>query len=392
MQTAAAYIRVSTAEQAEYSPESQLRVIREFAKKQGLSLPDELVFIDEGLSGRSTEKRPAFQRMIALAKKKPPPFSAILLWKYSRFARSREDSVVYKSLLRRQCGVDVISVGEPLSGDKTSILIEALIEAMDEYYSINLAEEVRRGMGEKLRRGEAVCAPAFGYQMHERRFIPCPQTAGQVTNMFSLLLAGQSPREIAAALNAKGVRTARGGAFSARGVTYILTNPLYIGALRCKAPNGGLRVLAGVHEPLVSKRTFTLAQRALSRPREEKPRTPKKSCYPLKGVVLCSACGAPLVRAKPGSLQCAAYAKGRCRRSHSILESALTARIFQKIQSDFGGLSLEFDSLLAGLFSPSTPCALQREALKRLCFRIVFDREENRVSLIYQLSGELIET
>ena len=95
----------------------------------------------------------AFQQMIGTAKQKSHPFDAILVWKFSRFARNREDSVVYKSMLRKQCGVEVVSISEQIGEDKTSILIEALLEAMDEYYSINLSEEVVRGMSEKARRG-----------------------------------------------------------------------------------------------------------------------------------------------------------------------------------------------------------------------------------------------
>ena len=64
MKTAAAYIRVSTEDQTEYSPASQLEKIREYAKKNGYILPDEYVFMDEGISGRHTQKRTAFNRMI----------------------------------------------------------------------------------------------------------------------------------------------------------------------------------------------------------------------------------------------------------------------------------------------------------------------------------------
>lgn len=156
MNTAAAYIRVSTDDQIEFSPDSQLKAIRKYAKDHELILPDEFIFVDEGISGRKADKRPSFQRMIGTAKLKPKPFDVILLWKFSRFARNRQDSIVYKSMLRKQCGIDVISISEQLSEDNTSVLIEALIEAMDEYYSLNLAEEVKRGMSEKFSRGGVV--------------------------------------------------------------------------------------------------------------------------------------------------------------------------------------------------------------------------------------------
>ena len=156
MPTAAAYIRVSTEDQMEFSPDSQLRSIQAYALNHHIELLPAHIYLDEGISGRNTSKRPAFLQMIADAKRKPHPFDLILLWKFSRFARNRQDSIFYKSMLRRECGIDVISITEPLSPDPTSILIEALLEAMDEYYSVNLAQEVRRGMNEKFRRGGIV--------------------------------------------------------------------------------------------------------------------------------------------------------------------------------------------------------------------------------------------
>ena len=110
MKIAAAYIRVSTDDQIEYSPESQIKAIRDYAKRNGYILPDEYIFMDEGISGKTADKRPSFMKMIGTAKIKPKPFDAILLWKFSRFARNREDSIIYKSMLRKQLGIEVISI------------------------------------------------------------------------------------------------------------------------------------------------------------------------------------------------------------------------------------------------------------------------------------------
>ena len=148
-QQAACYIRVSTEEQTEYSPEAQRRPWRGMPGSTAIAstLPD--VYVDAGISGRRAETRPAFMAMIAAAKGKPPPFTAILVHKFDRFARNREDSIVYKSLLRRQCGVQVISITEHLEDDRMGLILEAMLEAMAEYYSINLADEVRQGHGGK---------------------------------------------------------------------------------------------------------------------------------------------------------------------------------------------------------------------------------------------------
>lgn len=90
LKTAAAYIRVSTDRQTELSPDSQLRIIKEYAKQNGYNIPSEYIFREDGLSGKYVKKRPQFIEMIGLAKQKPAPFSAILVWKFSRFARNQD--------------------------------------------------------------------------------------------------------------------------------------------------------------------------------------------------------------------------------------------------------------------------------------------------------------
>lgn len=55
MKYAAAYIRVSDDRQDEYSPDSQLKLIRQYAKNNDYIVPDEYVFYDDGISGRSVK-------------------------------------------------------------------------------------------------------------------------------------------------------------------------------------------------------------------------------------------------------------------------------------------------------------------------------------------------
>jgi DNA invertase Pin-like site-specific DNA recombinase len=168
IKTAAAYIRVSTEDQTEYSPDAQLRELREYAAAHSMILDDRFVYADEGISGRKADKRPAFQEMIRTAKLKDHPFDVILVHKFDRFARSREDSVVYKSMLKR-CGVDVISIKEPLAEGSYSGVMEAIYESFAEAYSINLGTEVKKGMTEKARRGEIQTAPPYGYMLAQAK-------------------------------------------------------------------------------------------------------------------------------------------------------------------------------------------------------------------------------
>lgn len=347
MKRAAAYIRVSTEEQTEYSPDAQMAEIGHFAVLHGFIVPENLIFIDEGISGKSTGKREAFNRMIRTAKQKPRPFDAILLWKFSRFARNREDSIVYKSMLRKQLGIEVISISEPVGDDKISILIEAMIEAMDEYYSINLAEEVKRGMTEKARRGGLQSSPPFGYTVEDNVLIPVSGEAGLVRQIFSRFSSGEGSYSIARWLNSVGVTTHRGGWFETRSVEYILQNPAYIGKLRwnpagrtCRDFDNSHIILADAkHEPIIPLELWTNVQHRIQELKKRKithsrPLTEHKDW--LSGIVRCSECGSTLVFAKPHYWKCNGYAKGTCGCSQHVTDEKLKDMILTRLEYDTG--------------------------------------------------------
>ena len=337
----AAYIRVSSDDQLEYSPESQLKAIRDYAKRAGYLIPDEYIFKDDGISGRSASRRPEFRLMIATAKEgKAPPFSAIFVWKFSRFARNQEEAIMYKNLLRRR-GVDVISISEPSTDSPFSSLIERIIEWMDEYYLINLAGEVRRGMTEKATRGEAMGTAPFGYTCRDKTFTP-NEHAATVRYIFEQYAAGAGIRELARELGDRGVRTRRGNLPDNRWISYILSNPAYIGKIRWstegranygRADYNGDHVLLvdGRHPPIIDGDLWQRVQDRLAA-RQTEPRNVNRKApnvYMLKGLVRCSACGATLTyNRRYNSLQCHRYAKGQCSVSHFLsLEQANAAAV-----------------------------------------------------------------
>lgn len=344
MKIAAAYIRVSTEDQTEYSPDSQIKLIRDYAKRNGMIVPDEYIFADEGISGKTTKKRTQFNRMIGVAKRKPKPFEAILLWKYSRFARSRQDSIVYKTMLRKQLGIDVISITESLGDDKMSILIEAMIEAMDEYYSINLAEEVTRGMTEKASRGEPVSIPSFGYDIVEKQYVINAEQAPIVRMIFEDYLAGLGASQIARKINAMGILTNRGNLWANRTVDYVLNNPVYIGKIRW-APDRAERrdyynvlsnVIDGHHEPIIDQDIWDKVQERKAKmsktyKKYARKTPPDKGDYMLRGLIKCSSCGGSLARLNATSLQCVNYNHSQCHVSHNISIMKLNSMVLQGI-------------------------------------------------------------
>lgn len=346
MKIAAAYIRVSTEDQVEYSPESQRKALYAYAKAHDMIIPEEYVFADEGISGRST-RRPAFQRMIGTAKLRPAPFEVILVWKFSRFARNREDSIVYKSMLRKQCGIEVVSVSEPVGEDKTSILIEALLEAMDEYYSINLAEEVVRGMSEKARRGGTLGKLAYGYRSEQGRAVIDEEAAAVVRKIFRDFDSGVPVKRIAVELNECGILTSKGLKWEGRTVEYILRNPYYIGTTHwtpekvrgkhAETISEQTIVTEGTHPAIIDRDLFDRCQDRVAENKRThiyKSHDTHGKMFALKGLVRCSACGATLVSGGRGGVQCHMYAKGACKQSHFITKAKLDALVIARMEAD----------------------------------------------------------
>ncbi len=235
---AALYARVSSEQQVErdLSVPSQLKAMADYAAKQGWSVVEE--FTDLAESAR-TANRPEFQSMIAWAKKNPAPFEVILVWKLSRFARNREDSIVYKALLRKH-GVQVVSISEPVDDSPAGRMLEGMIEAVDEFYSANLATDTLRGMRENASRGFRNGGQGpYGYRCEKERIGHREKAklavelseAPVVRRVFQLYQEGLGLKEIAKRLTADGVRTRASRPWSKMALHYLLRNETYTGTL-----------------------------------------------------------------------------------------------------------------------------------------------------------------
>jgi DNA invertase Pin-like site-specific DNA recombinase len=347
MKTAALYIRVSTEDQTEYSPDAQKRLLTDYANKNGMSVSNEFIFIDDGISGKKADKRPQFQHMIGLAKSKEHPIDVILVWKYSRFARNQEESIVYKSLLKKN-NVDVISITEPLIDGPFGTLIERIIEWMDEYYSIRLSEEVKKGMTEKAMRGEYQTYAPFGYTMKkgEGQLKIDENKSDTVRLIFDMYLnQSKSFFYIARHLNDMGLKSSRGNKFEHRTVKYIIQNPVYKGWVRWN-PSGQVDIRyqkdtredtilkQGEHEPIIDESIWDAANEKMVkeyRPLNSKPR--EVMVHWLSGIIVCSNCGGSLVSGgSAGGFQCTSYSKGKCKISHYVSYTKIEKAVINALQ------------------------------------------------------------
>ena len=306
----ALYIRVSTDDQAELSPDAQKRLLLDYAKKNGIIISNDFIF-SESVSGRHVQKRPEFQRMIGIAKQPSHPIDVILVWKYSRFARNQEESIVYKSMLKKD-HVDVISISEPLIDGPFGSLIERIIEWMDEYYSIRLSGEVLRGMKEKALQNGYQSSPCLGYEAvgHGKPYQINEAEYAMVSYIMDLYdNQNMDETAIARKCNDLGYKTKRGNPFERRTIDRILQNPFYCGIVSWNGVE-----FEGAHEVRISKERFDRRQRLIaSRKRPMKARNVSTCKHWLSGLLKCSVCGATLSYTGNGKcpyFQCWKYAKG----------------------------------------------------------------------------------
>lgn len=122
------YARYSCDKQSEQSIEGQIHVINDFAVRNGYTIVSS--YIDRAKSAK-TANRPQFLQMISDSAKSL--FDFVLVYKLDRFSRNRYDSAFYKHKLKQNY-VQVVSATECLSDNPESIITEAMLEAMAEFY------------------------------------------------------------------------------------------------------------------------------------------------------------------------------------------------------------------------------------------------------------------
>lgn len=354
MQRGALYIRVSTTDQyeKELSPDAQLRLLKEYAAKNQINIQEEHIFIEPGVSAK-TDKRPAFQLMIAMAKSKPKPFDVILVHKFDRFARNRDDSVVYKKLLRKNCKIDVVSITEQTGDSPTGKLLEGILEVVAEFYSLNLAQEVKKGQTEKALKGEFMARPPLGYEIKEEGKLPVivPKEAEIVRLIYDKFTNHNwSYWIISRHLNDSGFRMPSGAKFTTQRIKYVLNNPMYCGILRWNMRDGReIRevsewiIAEGEHSPIIDRELFERAQSRIKEIKESSGKYQKPgeslSNNMFAGLMRCGNCGGPMSfmrRMYKGEersrYQCSRYQNGTCKVSHSISVFKIEAAILEAIK------------------------------------------------------------
>lgn len=279
---AAIYARYSSHAQREESIDQQVDVCRAWCASQGHDVV--AVYADEHRSGRSTEGRENFLRMVDDAKR--GEWQLVVVYKLDRFARDRYDAAIYRKRLR-DAGVEVRSAMENIPEGPEGRLLEAVVEGVAEWYSADLAQKTLRGMRHNAERCLANGVAVFGYSVGaDGRYVVDDGQAAVVREVFDAWARGVPAVTVARELEARGVRTALGRVPSKNWVKRLVHDERYLGTYRWD----DVRVDGGM-PAIVDEATWVAAH---NRPRRPSMAPKRTHDYPLVGRIWDRATGRPM--------------------------------------------------------------------------------------------------
>lgn len=281
------YLRYSSDRQTEQSIEGQLRELIAYCKHHSYRVA--AIYVDRAISAHaSMDKRPAFQQMLSDSAR--APWKTVLVYKLDRFARNREDSAIARMRLRK-AGCNVESAKEGISKNPEGVILEALLEGMAEYYSLELSQKVRRGMNETARKGQNTGGPVpLGYKVVDKRLQIDTLTAPLVEEAFHRYAEGDTVAAICEDFNARGYRTNRGAKFNKSSFKNVFRNEKYIGVYTFD----GIRAENTVPR-IISDELWRAVQSRLKVNEQAPARGKAKVPYLLAGKIFCGHCGSPMV-------------------------------------------------------------------------------------------------
>lgn len=276
----AIYARVSTEHEAQLSAlENQVQYYDEILAKH----PDWVLYdkyIDEGITGTSTKKRPNFLRMMEDAKE--GKFDLIITREVSRFARNTVDTLQETRNLKR-IGVEVYFTEDNIwtFNDEDGELRLTLMATLAQNESKKTSTRVKAGMQIAFQNGIIMgTGNILGYYKIDKNKIVVDEDQAEVVRfIFKEYINGKGTTAIARELGRKGIPTSTGrGTWSASYITRVLRNPFYCGTIIYRKQyvpdyleqkrvknNGDVEqvIVEGDYEAIISKEDFEKAQKIL---------------------------------------------------------------------------------------------------------------------------------
>lgn len=380
MKKAVIYARYSPgANQTAQSIEGQLKVCYEYAARNGYQVME--VYKDEKRSGKGTEKRIDFQRMIRDSAR--GRWEILLVYQLDRFARNEYDDATYRHKLEKN-GVKIVSAMEHFSDDASGQLMRHVLVGMAAYYSRELSAKIKRGRSINAEKFLSIGAnPGLGFKVVDRHIIEDKETSQYVLRIFEMYNNGKTMREIIEYLNSFGVKTTRGNAFSKNSLAHILRNKRYIGIYSYKGND-----TPDVLPVLVPKELFYAVQDKLAVNRQAPGRGRAVEDFILSSPskLFCGYCNTPYVGVSGTShtgKQHRYYRKKskKCKKNHTIQKLKIEDAVIDAVRA-----MLTLDNMRMIAHEISALCEQEKDNpnVKRLR-RLLKDNEKEKTNLLKSL-------
>lgn len=277
------YARYSSHNQRDVSIEQQIEACRKYAASLGLKIT--VTYEDRAISGR-TDNRPAFQRMMNDAE--DGKFCYVLAWKSNRMGRNMMQAMVNEARLV-DCGVKVYYAEEDFDDSAAGRFALRSMMNVNQFYSDNLAEDVRRGLMDNASKCIANGKQPFGYKRgSDGKVVLDEPAAAVVREVFTRVASGETNTSIARDLNRRGIKTGSNGEWNKCSFHGLCTNERYRGIYIY----GETRIEGGVPR-IIDDRLWHKVQEAIRmRNRRKNGRhRPGEDDYLLTGKLRCGRCG-----------------------------------------------------------------------------------------------------
>ena len=343
MKRAAIYIRYSSENQRDgYSIEYQLEECKKYLETNGYELIE--VYIDEAVSGKSTNNRTAFFKLLSDVKK--GICDVVVVYKYSRFARNLMEARLYHHQIEK-AGVKLISAMEQID-DSTpeGRMMRNIIMTMDEYYSDNLSTFVQSSMYTAAKKGKYLGGILpYGFKADEEgNFIENKEEADNVRRIFELRANGVQPADILRIFQNEGIRGRNNKPFTQQLLNKIVRSEKYIGTYKYKVKGYDPILIPNAFAPIIDLDTWNKVQIEVDKNNHKKVKPRKrKNVYALTGKIYCAICGEPFTGNSKGVVKknseerlcyytCRGQDKLQICKNGSINKTVLEEYVFSKVK------------------------------------------------------------
>lgn len=281
MKKAVIYARYSCDNQTEQSIEGQIHVCQEFAKRNDYIITN--TYIDRAMSG-TNDNRPSFQAMIKDSAK--GRWEAVIVYKLDRFSRNKYEAAIHKHTLKEN-GVKLVSAMENIPETPEGVILESVIEGMNQYYSMELSQKVKRGIRESRAKGNFSGGYIiYGYYVKDKKLHINKDEADILKYIYEQVALGRYAEAIADELNEKGV-TNRGKPFARNTVYRMLENEKYTGIYRYED-----EVFTNIYPQIITQELFFKVQEI--KKFNKKGKNTVFDQYLVKNKIFCGFCGSLL--------------------------------------------------------------------------------------------------